>query len=397
MSWKPYEVIPDARYPRGNAEQNKFVHGYGMIENKQMIPSSQVNNMIYPTSKRVRSCGPWGGDGGTTFDDGIYTGVREINITRSGGLVSLRVCYDQNGRSVWGYKNGGTAGLKSDKIVFDYPFEILTHITGYYGSTILRGPTIVKSITFHTNKRSYGPFGEEQGFSFSSGNNGNIVGFHGRKGYFVNSIGVHALENQPMIIPQAHPDPYNMSAMKTGEVAWGVPREPASYETGPWGGDGGTPWDDGVYPGIRKIILTRGEAICSIRVEYDRNGHSMWAAPHGTSNDACTYSIKFDYPYEVLISVSGYYDTVFGERPKRVVRSLAFHTNKGKYGPYGKEIGTYFTSAKAEGRVVGFHGRSSYFLDAIGVHMQYWVGDTASQNRYPPDKGVLKSMMTKLF
>ena len=97
--------------------------------------------------------------------------------------------------------------------MFDYPFELLTHISGYYGSTILRGPTIVKSITFHTTKRSYGPFGDQQGFSFSSGANGIVVGFHGRKGYFVNSIGVHVLEDRTPL-PQPYPDPYGVSAME---------------------------------------------------------------------------------------------------------------------------------------------------------------------------------------
>lgn len=73
-----------------------------------MISAPQV-------SKRIVSFGPWGADSGATFDDGIYTGVREIHITRSGGLVSIRVCYDQNGKVVWGDKNGGTGGLKFDK------------------------------------------------------------------------------------------------------------------------------------------------------------------------------------------------------------------------------------------------------------------------------------------
>lgn len=83
----------------------------------------------------------------------------------------------------------------SAQIIFDYPSEILTHVTGYYGSTILRGPIVVKSLTFHTNKMKYGPFGDEQGIFFSSGsNNGFVVGFHGRKGWFIDSIGVHVAQ-----------------------------------------------------------------------------------------------------------------------------------------------------------------------------------------------------------
>ena len=84
-----------------------------------------------------------------------------------------------------------------EQIRFEYPHEVLTHISGYYSSVILRGPTIIKSITFHTNKKKYGPFGDEQGIPFSSASKGGIiVGFHGRKGWFVDSIGVHVLEGK---------------------------------------------------------------------------------------------------------------------------------------------------------------------------------------------------------
>lgn len=368
-------------------------------------PAYPIGKSEYKVSKRIVSFGPWGADSGATFDDGIYTGVREIHITRSGGLVSIRVCYDQNGKVVWGDKNGGTGGLKFDKIVFDYPFELLTHISGYYESTIFRGPTIVKSITFHTTKRSYGPFGDQQGFSFSSGANGIVVGFHGRKGYFVNSIGVHVLGGTTPL-RQPYPDRYGMSAMENdpfdmsavkNEVVWGVTRA-AVHDIGPWGGEGGQPWDDGVHAGVRKIHLTRsGEAICSIQIEYDRNGQPVWAAQHGAGNEACTHLIKFNYPHEVLTCISGYYDALFGDRRKMVVKSLSFQTNRARYGPYGKEIGTHFSSAKTEGKVIGFHGQSAQFLDAIGVHMQCFLADEVSCPGHIQERGVIRNMLHKIM
>lgn len=59
-------------------------------------------------------------------------------------------------------------------------------------------------------------------------------------------------------------------------------KEPAPCGPGPWGGDGGRPWDDGVFSGIKQIYLTRGpEAIHSIQIEYDRNGQSVWSTKHG--------------------------------------------------------------------------------------------------------------------
>lgn len=160
------------------------------------------------------------------------------------------------------------------------------------------------------------------------------------------------------------------------QVAYGVVHEPAPYGPGPWGGEFGRPWDDGVFSGIRQIILTRTEAICSIQIEYDRNGQSVWSVKHGGNGGLTTHRIKLEYPNEVLTCISGYYGPVSkDEWPQpQFIRSLTFHTSRGKYGPFGEEVGTFFTSTTTEGKVVGFHGRSSLYLDAIGVHMQHWLG-----------------------
>ncbi|XP_021847790.2 jacalin-related lectin 3-like [Spinacia oleracea] len=136
---------------------SKYLDSIGVY----MIRTTHVSRVL-GISKKFLSFGPWGGDGGMIFDDGNYTGVREVDLTRSGGLVSIRVCYEQNVNMIWENKHGGSGGLKHHKIVFNYPYEMLTHITGYYGPMILRGPTVLKTITFHTNKRSYGPFGDPQ-------------------------------------------------------------------------------------------------------------------------------------------------------------------------------------------------------------------------------------------
>lgn len=61
--------------------------------------------------------GPWGGtSGGSTFDDGTYTGIRQIYISRNIGIVYIRVQYDRDGQAIWGSKHGGTGGFKTDKV-----------------------------------------------------------------------------------------------------------------------------------------------------------------------------------------------------------------------------------------------------------------------------------------
>lgn len=68
-------------------------------------------------------------------------------------------------------------------------------------------------------------------------------------------------------------------------------KEPAPYGPGPWGGEGGRAWDDGVFSGIRQIFLTRGTAICSIQLEYERNGQSVWSVKHGGDGGNDTHRV----------------------------------------------------------------------------------------------------------
>lgn len=67
---------------------------------------------------------------------------------------------------------------------------------------------------------------------------------------------------------------------------------------GPWGGNGGDIWDDGVHTGIRQIILTYGDVINSINIEYDNNGSSVWLK-HGTTTGTKTEKVvvKFIVKY----------------------------------------------------------------------------------------------------
>ncbi|KAL4629030.1 hypothetical protein ACB092_05G279700 [Castanea dentata] len=88
---------------------------------------------------------------------------------------------------------------------------------------------------------------------------------------------------------------------------------------------------------------------------------------HSTS-----FNIKLEVSKEFLVCIVGFYGPVKGSDSFKALRSITFYKNKAKYGPYGVEIGHAFTSSVAPGKVVGFHGRSGVYLDAIGVHMEYF-------------------------
>nr|POF08093.1 agglutinin [Quercus suber] len=113
------------------------------------------------------------------------------------------------------------------------------------------------------------------------------------------------------------------------------------------GGQGGMEWDDGVFPAIRELHLNFGDSVIhAIFVLYQsRDRNLVWSQKHSGAGGSDSF---------------------------KALRSITFYTNKAKYGPYGVEIGHAFTSSVAPGKVVGFHGRSGVYLDAIGVHMEYY-------------------------
>ncbi|KAI3979870.1 hypothetical protein MKX01_042524 [Papaver californicum] len=314
----------------------------------------------------VISYGPWGGNGGSMFDDEVYTGIRQINLTRnSTALVSIEILYDRNGQPIWGNKNGGAGGKKLEKV------RVL--------------------FVFRTS------------FSSSYTQDGMVIGFHGRGGWFIDSIGVHVLKGKVSTTRRSLNVLFNANTPTNHHIIVQNPhsfhnpplanqviivKEPVPQGPGPWGGNGGKTWDDGAYTGIKQIHLTKREAIFSIQIQYDRAGRTVWSARHGGSGRGTTIKIKFQYPDELLTCITGYYDTIVGDETVEVVNSLTFYSSRGKYGPYGEETGTFFSSTMTEGKVVGFHGRSSSYLDAIGVHMQNWLGN----NQKPA-----KSILSKIF
>ena len=74
---------------------------------------------------------------------------------------------------------------------------------------------------------------------------------------------------------------------------------------------------------------------------------------------------------EHFISVQGYYSDIqkWGI-DATVIRSLTLETNKRTYGPFGIEDGTKFSFPFQGLKLVGFHGRSGVYLDAIGLYLR---------------------------
>ncbi|KAL4629028.1 hypothetical protein ACB092_05G279500 [Castanea dentata] len=303
--------------------------------------------------------GLWGGEGGDRWSFVVNNGgIIGMEIVHANGIASITFkCGDEYGVLQHSRKFGGTGeGWKTDKISLNWPEEYLTSISGTVAD--LWQHIIIRSLSFKTNKGTvYGPYGVVTGQPFSySTEGGVIVGFHGRSGTLLDAIGAYVK------IPQKKQD-------NTLKMVLPVPRGP-----GPWGGHGGMEWDDGVFPAIRELHLYVGDSVIhAIRVSYQsKDGESVLSQKHGGEGGEPIDPIKLEVSKEFLIRIAGFYGPVEGSGSFKALRSITFYTNKAKYGPYGDEIGQAFTSSVAPGRVVGFHGRSGAYLDAIGVHMEYF-------------------------
>ncbi|TVU17892.1 hypothetical protein EJB05_33953, partial [Eragrostis curvula] len=139
---------------------------------------------------------------------------------------------------------------------------------------------------------------------------------------------------------------------------------------GPWGShDDGNQRDINVAPHrLDSIVIRCGAAIDAISFTYagiDGTPHTAgsWGGSGGEQ-----HKVKFA-DTEGVTEVSGTYGS-YGDCAC-IIRSLTFVTNVRRHGPFGEsDKGTPFSiPVQNGGRVVGFFGRSGWFLDAFGVYV----------------------------
>ena len=72
--------------------------------------------------------------------------------------------------------------------------EYLVSVSGYFAplSWLATKTSVIRSLTFKTNKRTFGPYGQEEGTPFNVPiEKGLIIGFIGRSGELLDAIGFH--------------------------------------------------------------------------------------------------------------------------------------------------------------------------------------------------------------
>ncbi|XP_060178955.1 inactive protein RESTRICTED TEV MOVEMENT 1-like [Lycium barbarum] len=142
--------------------------------------------------------GPAKGQGcsGSFWDEKGRGELAQFFVAYNGiGVSSLQFLFYENSTLVLSDKHGSDNCNKFNAIVLDYPSEFLTSISGQFGLTY--GYSYLKTISFCTNKGSYGPFGStatdgSDFFNFEIGNYRSFCGFHGTgHGHGIGSIGVY--------------------------------------------------------------------------------------------------------------------------------------------------------------------------------------------------------------
>ncbi|TXG68444.1 hypothetical protein EZV62_003379 [Acer yangbiense] len=240
--------------------------------------------------------------------------------------------------------------LKTKMVIsLNWPEEYLISISG----TLRDDIKDIESLSFYTNQTIYGPFGVMEGlqpFRFYM-KRGVIVGFHGCIGDYFDALGVYIKPFSELF-----------SFSGQGEI------ENTNVKAGPFGGQGGKEWDYKPNGAITEIKISHGWVIDSVSFKsVDQHGKCEDSDRFGGEGGG-TSLITINWPREYLTSISGTHYTFI--KKQHVMGSLCFHTNKKKYGPFGCTQGSPFDLPLKDQVIVGFHGRASNYIDAIGVYQK---------------------------
>ncbi|KAL5738564.1 hypothetical protein ACOSP7_031325 [Xanthoceras sorbifolium] len=140
-----------------------------------------------------------------------------------------------------------------------------------------------------------------------------------------------------------------------------------SIKLGPWGGDDGSAWHYNPSEcAITGIVINYEDTIHSISFKsIDIKSNTEEFSKTFGGDGGKSEEISFNWPGEYLTNISG---TINKYDVHQVIESLCFHTNRTKYGPYGKMNGSTFTIPMEGAEIVGFFGRKGDRVDAIGIY-----------------------------
>ncbi|XP_075090042.1 putative late blight resistance protein homolog R1B-12 isoform X8 [Nicotiana tabacum] len=398
-----YDIMERGKQTDGEREKVELAY----LEENQ-VSYDQANSILVE---------PWGGNtGGSEWNYRLKSPIKEILIAHGDFIHSIifRTITEQ-GSTIDSPKFGGDGGRRDKVVIKASPLVYLTGIKGTFGRC--GSYSVIKSLCFITNAQNYGPFGSEAGtpFSLVIKEGGAIEGFHGHCGAYLDAIGVYLQKltppasahepedktiepNEPMVeeIIETH-DGSGSGDHKKGKITKYESKLPTmenqvSYDQAdsilvePWGGNiGGSEWNYKLKSPIKEILIAHGDVIDSIMFRTITEQGTTIDSPKFGGNGGRIYKVVIEAtPLEHLTGIKGTFECFDGHS---VIKSLCFITNANNYGPFGSEAGgTPFSLVMKEGvAIVGFHGRSGLYLDAIGVYLQKLASPTSTKEHTVED------------
>ena len=298
-----------------------------------------------------------GGLGGNAFDENTMTHIPRlvtisgINLTYSQEHVStIQLTYrSPDGASMDGPTHGTAKDNKVDLRFDDYEVVIQVRGDTYYDQELQHPSNVVQQLSFKTLKHDgttkiYGPYPGNAGqpFNYTFVITGELMGLYGRSGWFLDSLGFY----------------YSLQRTEL------------------FGGNGGVAFDVNSIisniSGIKTLKVQSSYKIDAIEVTYFDTLRKPLETPNhgGFTAEGQVTTIEFEEDEEIIqVKLGEYYDTTL-ETPHYLIGTLQMMTQKEDgsqkvYGPFGSRSTKEFT---LDGRVMGFFGRSGWFLDAIGMY-----------------------------
>ncbi|CAF2125360.1 unnamed protein product [Brassica napus] len=314
-------------------------HGYA---------ETNLNSLgAYFTTVPPTKLGYQGGSGGSPWDDGPnFNGVRKVSVSFDNDKIrQIRIDYDKGGL-VERRAHGEDVGSHGEFVV-DFPNEYIISVEGTCDNVSNTTLDRVRSLVIKTSKNRTSPlFGNVSARKFVLESNGYpLIGFHGRAASALDAIGAYFSP----LIPSPPPPPTEKLQAK--------------------GGEGGDPWDDGVFNGVREIHVGQGHSgIVAVKFVYEKDSQVAEGNEHGIPTMLDYEKFKLDYPSEYITSVEGCFDKILNSE-RGIITMLKFKTNKQTSRPYGMESTSSFVLGKEGYKIVGFHGKTSHELHQLGVHV----------------------------
>ncbi|VAH55797.1 unnamed protein product [Triticum turgidum subsp. durum] len=123
----------------------------------------------------------------------------------------------------------------------------------------------------------------------------------------------------------------------------------------------------GVCHIVKLVVWHRSDVLDAMSVSYDRDGREeeteQWGSPAGEPSEICLEADEYLTGVEGHVDYSGH---------GLIVKSLTFVGNRRTFGPYGEKQGAAFELLAAGGKIIGFHGRSNSYVNALGTYVKMY-------------------------